>query len=211
MPLIMKNSNHFLLTSLLLLLILGGPIYELNFLPQTFFEYLFIFILFASSIIHKAGSMALKVNIICLLGVISYHLFMGIGASIPTSILKLIIISLAIMHFAKDLINSKTINNNMVSGSVAIYLLIGVFWCELYIALLLMDGQAFSNIAILDESLKLEMLYFSFVTLTTLGYGDIVPVSTTARFWSVTEAMIGVLFLAVLIGRIVSLLGKKDN
>ena len=48
------------------------------------------------------------------------------------------------------------------------------------------------------------MLYFSFTTLTTLGYGDITPVSYTAKMWAMTEAMMGVLFLAVMISRLVS-------
>jgi len=60
-----------------------------------------------------------------------------------------------------------------------------------------------------DDYIQLDFIYYSFVTLTTLGYGDILPNSLTAKLWSVTEAIVGVLFLAVMIGRIVSLLGKK--
>jgi voltage-gated potassium channel Kch len=48
-------------------------------------------------------------------------------------------------------------------------------------------------------------IYFSFITLTTVGYGDIVPVSTVARMLTSTEAMTGTLFMAVLIARLVSL------
>ena len=54
------------------------------------------------------------------------------------------------------------------------------------------------------NKLSIDMLYFSFTTLTTLGYGDITPVSYTAKMWAMTEAMMGVLFLAVMISRLVS-------
>ena len=50
-----------------------------------------------------------------------------------------------------------------------------------------------------------QLLYFSLVTLTTLGYGDITPVGAVARIWSALEAVTGTLYLAVLIARLVSL------
>jgi hypothetical protein len=54
------------------------------------------------------------------------------------------------------------------------------------------------------------MVYFSFTTLTTLGYGDITPVSYTAKMWSITEAVTGVMFIAVMISRLIALLKIKD-
>ena len=54
-------------------------------------------------------------------------------------------------------------------------------------------------------------LWFSFVSVTTIGYGDITPLSYTAKMWSITEAMMGVMFLAVMISRVVSLFGSKKK
>ena len=60
-------------------------------------------------------------------------------------------------------------------------------------------------------------IYFSFVTLTTLGYGDIVPVSASARMLATMEALMGQLYLAVLVARLVGMqvsqrmLDKKDR
>jgi hypothetical protein len=62
-------------------------------------------------------------------------------------------------------------------------------------------------------------LYFSYISLTTVGYGDITPVSNVARMLSAAEAMTGTLFMAVLISRLVSMYssqspqepGKKSN
>ena len=50
-----------------------------------------------------------------------------------------------------------------------------------------------------------ELLYFSLVTLTTLGYGDITPLGAVARIWSALEALVGTLYLAVLISRLVGI------
>ena len=52
---------------------------------------------------------------------------------------------------------------------------------------------------------SITALYYSFVTLTTLGYGDITPVSASARMLSVVEAIIGQLYIAVLVARMVGL------
>ena len=52
---------------------------------------------------------------------------------------------------------------------------------------------------------RLELLYFSFVTLTTVGYGDITPLLPAARSLAISEALVGQLFPAVLIGRLVSM------
>jgi hypothetical protein len=56
-----------------------------------------------------------------------------------------------------------------------------------------------------------ELLYFSFVTMTTLGYGDIVPVSLAARMLSVLQAIVGQLFLVILVARLVSMVGDRGT
>jgi voltage-gated potassium channel Kch len=52
---------------------------------------------------------------------------------------------------------------------------------------------------------KSDFTYYSYVTLTTLGYGDIIPISTSARSLALLEAMMGQLYLAVLVARLVGL------
>jgi len=54
-------------------------------------------------------------------------------------------------------------------------------------------------------------IYFSFVTLATLGYGDIVPVTPTARGFAVSEAILGQLYLAVLVARLVGAVASRRN
>ena len=48
-----------------------------------------------------------------------------------------------------------------------------------------------------------QLLYFSLITITTVGYGDVLPVTAVARIWAALEAVVGTLYIAILIGRIV--------
>lgn len=91
-----------------------------------------------------------------------------------------------------------------IEGAVAVYLLVGVLWALLYEALLLQVPGAFTAAAGIAPG-QADLSYFSFVTLTTVGYGDVTPVSPAARSLAVVEALIGQLYPAVLIARLVSL------
>jgi len=100
-----------------------------------------------------------------------------------------------------------------IQGAFAIYLQIAVMFAFAYSFLFHLSPQAFSppvavnNLGILPETLSIEpkAIYFSFVTLTSTGYGDIVPVHPVARSLSSLEAVIGQLFPATLLARLVTL------
>ena len=95
-----------------------------------------------------------------------------------------------------------------VAGAIAVYLLLGLLWALAYGIISATDPDAFKGLERfqLDESgAQQDFIYFSFVTLTTLGYGDILPVSPMAKTLAWFEAVFGQLFLAVTIARLVSL------
>lgn len=94
-----------------------------------------------------------------------------------------------------------------IMGAVAAYLLLGIMWGYCYHLVLRLDPGAFlmSPMPRTEAEWKASLLYFSFVTLTTVGYGDILPVHTLARSLANLEALIGQLFPAILIARLVSL------
>jgi Ion channel len=99
-----------------------------------------------------------------------------------------------------------SINFHRIQGAVAVYLLLGVMWSGCYRLVIHMDPGAFSLPAVTDEgTLMSKLVYFSFVTLTTVGYGDIAAVHSAARSLAVLEALTGQLFPAVLIARLVSM------
>ena len=105
------------------------------------------------------------------------------------------------------ILSSAEIDANHLLGALTVYLLLGVIWALLYELLRLHDPSAFANLArgVGEPGATGELLYFSYVTLTTLGYGDVSPASASARSLATLEAILGQLFLAVLIA---SLIGR---
>jgi hypothetical protein len=100
-----------------------------------------------------------------------------------------------------------TITLQRIQGAVAVYLLLGLAWGNVYELIELIRPGAFrlpeppANSA--DRAITLA--YYSFVTLTTMGYGDIVPVHPAARSAAILEALAGQLFPAILIARLVAM------
>jgi Ion channel len=99
--------------------------------------------------------------------------------------------------------------SHRIMGAVAVYLLVGMVWSVAYYLLALWIPGAFNiqePIAPGDgESLQSQLFYFSFVTLTSIGYGDIAAVHPIGRMLVILEGVVGQLFPAILIARLVSL------
>ena len=96
-----------------------------------------------------------------------------------------------------------------VQGAMALYLILGLVFAHLYGLLNVLVPAAFANVPLgLNADAVFgrgRLLYFSFETLTTTGYGDIVPLHPIARNIATLEAVIGELFPATLLARLVSL------
>ena len=103
-----------------------------------------------------------------------------------------------------------TIDMNHLIGALSVYLLLGVIWALLFELLRLFDADALLNVAGApgQPGASGELLYFSYVTLTTVGYGDVSPSSPLARSLAVLEAVVGQLFLAVLIASLIGRIGR---
>lgn len=90
-------------------------------------------------------------------------------------------------------------------GGLCVYLLIGIAWGELYQLLYSFDASSFSGVGEqAGHLLSWRLNYFSFVTLTTLGYGDILPTTALVQSITVLETLVGQLYLAVLVAALVS-------
>ncbi len=94
-----------------------------------------------------------------------------------------------------------------ISGAVAAYLLIGLVFAYLYdaIEILIPGSFHYATTALRDVALADPMAYFSFTTLTTVGYGDITPQTPITQSLANLEALIGQLFPTILIARLVAL------
>ena len=96
------------------------------------------------------------------------------------------------------------ITTDRIMGAVALYLTLGVAWGNAYEIVALLDHQAFAGA--LDAKNGVERwFYFSFVTLTTVGYGDITPSSRVAQALAISEALVGQLYPAIILARLVTL------
>ena len=104
---------------------------------------------------------------------------------------------LLIKIFLEDNVTTDTIK-----GGIAVYFMIGIFWALVYVVLLVFNAQA---LTLEKPIIFMDLLYFSFTTLSTLGYGDIAPVSGVARNLAVLETVCGQLYIAIFVARIVGL------
>ena len=104
-------------------------------------------------------------------------------------------------------LRAERVTAEQVSGVGSVYLLIGVGWGYLYFVLEALQPGSLSNLSPEGDEVRLleSCFYYSFVTLTTLGYGDVSPLSAQARALAITEAVIGQLYLVVIVARIVAL------
>lgn len=99
---------------------------------------------------------------------------------------------------------SETVDANRIAGALCVYLLLGVIWALLYNLIELSLGNAFTGlVGMAGEDRLRELTYYSFVTLTTLGYGDIVPVAPAAKTLAYLEAVAGQFYLTVLVAELV--------
>jgi hypothetical protein len=107
----------------------------------------------------------------------------------------------------------RSIDANRLVGAVCVYLLLGVIWAMLYTLVESMSPGAFTGFSPSeDRSWDSEWLYFSFVTMTTLGYGDILPVSAIARGLAYLQAVAGQFYIAVLVAGLVgAYIGERQQ
>jgi hypothetical protein len=107
---------------------------------------------------------------------------------------------------ARAVFGAGRVNYHRIIGAILLYLLIGATFASLYIFIGLLLPGAFSGIRFDDgPELPSNVIYFSFVNLTSTGFGDIVPLHPLARSLSNVEGIIGQLFPATLLARLVSL------
>jgi hypothetical protein len=112
-------------------------------------------------------------------------------------------IALICLVLLSQVFRAGTMTSSRVQGAVAVYLLLGLGWAHCYqIANRLDPGSFRSSVGTFFS--VIEWNYYSFATLTTLGYGDIVPVMPVSRSLAIGEALTGQLYLTVLIARLVA-------
>jgi voltage-gated potassium channel len=146
------------------------------------------------------------------------EIFAGhVGFSFGSIAITIVWMTYAIALIVAALFKMRRVTTDSIFGAIVAYLLAAVAFAFLFELVELSQPGSFSGLPVGETEREMgnTMLYFSFVCLTTMGYGDIVPVSDLAQPLSVLEGVFGMLYLAVMIARLVGLhivsRGKPDG
>jgi hypothetical protein len=128
--------------------------------------------------------------------------------------IALVLIAFVVANLLRFVFRSPSVNSEVLCASISAYLMVGIIWTIAYwLVDQLTPGGAFAfNTTGEKQSMHgFNAYYFSFITLSTVGYGDITPVSKVARMLAAMEAMTGLLYVAVLIARLVALYSSPKS
>ena len=106
----------------------------------------------------------------------------------------------------RSLLTGDRIDLNMLMGSICVYILVGISWSIFYYFESMIHPGAFNGIGAAGGKEQFtELLYYSYVTLSTLGYGDVTPVTPIARTLAFLEALFGQFYIAILVASFVGM------
>jgi hypothetical protein len=112
--------------------------------------------------------------------------------------------ALTVVRLFSYLRNARSVDESHLVTAVSIYLLLGMLWFALYNAIEVFSPDAILHKSVTAADRQTELMYFSLVTLSTIGYGDVVPVGGEARMLAGLEGVTGVLYVAITVAILVS-------
>jgi hypothetical protein len=127
---------------------------------------------------------------------------------VPTLVMTILFLAFTLVTLLQAVVNAEQVTRDTIYGALSVYMLMALAWAAVYMLLVtLQPGSIDMNAARHPNHTMnwFDCVFYSFVTLTSLGYGDIVPVSAQARSLSILETVSGVMYVAVLIARLVGL------
>lgn len=129
--------------------------------------------------------------------------------------LVVIFLSIILVDLIKNMISSRRINTNLIFGALIAYFFIGILWSKIYSLQNALHPGSFQTIyqsvnfhqLNFARSFEIEfnLMYYSFSVLTTLGFGDIIPMNTQAKAFSVLEAVAGQFFIGIIVAKLVAI------
>ena len=207
----MKNNNFAYLLVALTLFLVGETILSYaEIIPENLETPILFIALLAIGVWSLTDS---KKTLRIGLAIASAGIVMNILAlyfdALPFRVLSLltlfVFLALAVQRAFMQVAFSNKLDVNRIYGAICIYLLLGVLWSVAYFAMHILSPDSFAGAASPDEAKGAgQWVYYSFVTLTTLGYGDILPVSPAARALAYSEAIFGVFYMAIVVAMVVS-------
>ena len=205
-----QNRFNYLLITLLALFIIS-PFFQaegtMGFKPSLAIIYLVAMIAIFRTIIENNKEFYILASVKLVSFILDmmahFHLVSTYEHAIHISarFIQFVIMFIVVKHLMKWLFSVIKVDADTVKGGICVYMLLGVTWMALYRFVYELNPASFS----VQFGQAWEFLYFSFTTLTTVGYGDITPVSSFAMMLTNLEGMAGQLFLAIFVARLVGL------
>jgi hypothetical protein len=187
------------------------PLYELGVADRTAMSVVFSLLLVSGAWTVARTRVAVIAGVLMLAGLGVRWLRIGLGTAslaAPSALLANVFCIVVAAAVLSQVFRTGRITVHRIQGAIAAYLLLGMAWAFAYEVVALERPGAFafaSGDTRLDGDPISHFVYFSFVTLTTVGYGDVTAIHPIARSLVTVEALVGQLFPAILLARLVSM------
>jgi hypothetical protein len=138
----------------------------------------------------------------------SHHLFPRLVTPVAHLVMGILFMGFVVTHLLRHILLGSRVNAEVLCAGISVYLLIGLLWALAYMLTGHLSADAFTFVNGPDKERTMtsfNAFYFSFTTLSTVGFGDITPVSKVARTLAIMEAITGMFYVAILISRLVSM------
>ena len=199
-----------LLLVMLLMLYAVLPFFEISLLLDLGTSFVLVFAISAASGSKRLFISFTVLAILAITAMWAAHWIPGTAIVVAANGLNLLFLIIVTAAILSQVFRAEVVTLESVAGAICAYLFIGLMWAEVYSIIETVSPGSFSSGAVGTAGIASPRMqvshftYFSFVTMTTLGYGDVTPVSRPAQTLATLEAIIGQMYVAVLIARLVS-------
>lgn len=211
-----ENISLITLFIALIFIILFYPLFDMvsstNLILNLFLSFLLIAAVFSTTHEHKAflTTLILAMGSFIASWIELFHDNQFIFTT--NQLFNIALLAFVIVVHLNKIMTTRTVTKNLLFGSICIYLLIGLMMGQVYLLINHFDPNAFhwsqsqqATFSTDHTHQFFQFTYFSFVTLTTLGYGDIHPVARVVESLSTLEAIAGQFYLTILVARLIGL------
>ncbi|NNL77147.1 MAG: hypothetical protein HKO68_12500 [Desulfobacterales bacterium] len=209
-----KNRFFYLIVAIMAM-ILVNPIFRefirLRFLLDIFFTVIFISGIYAISYKKQHILFAALLALPMIISLWAKYIFVSDYVIIVGRFFGILFFGFAVVHASQFILKAENVTKDVLFAAIVVYLMIALMWTFIYSLLELIHSGSFSIPDTQIQEASQHFLYFSFVTITTLGYGDITPVTEVAKSLAVVEAVVGQIYLVVVVAWLVGMHVSKKS
>jgi len=208
-------GRYTLLLFLVLLMIVGEPMFAAHRVAQRLASISMSLVLLAALYTLNVSPAYFAIGLLVMLPAFvtrwALHWYRTPELEVFSALSASAFIFITVVGLVRELFSVKRVTLDTISAAICAYLLMGLGWGFLFAVVAIEHPGSFSRVLLVHSGSSPMFMslhnffYYSFVCLTTTGYGDIAPTSDPARALSVLESVTGQMYLAILIARLVSL------